>query len=337
MNKTIITNKFNFTQFIIILAVLLFIVTGCSNSQKTIEPNVNTNTANSGKTTFISPDDINSLSTDENKMMNTIEKLTHVIRPIGSKEEKAVCEDLKLELESYGYKTEVQEFPYILQSLELSNVPFREGKFFDFNIGEPDGTSQNLIAIKEPSTSDSKDIIIVSAHYDTTIHTTGAIDNASGVAVLMEVARNIVNFPSNIEVRFVLFAGEENYLYGSRYYVNELTDDERKHIIANINLDCIGEEGANKAILGTADGEENEVSKLFANHDIPIQKGPTSDYISFWKADIPALTIAQYPVMDETGKDLPDDISRIDKTKLKEVADTVAKVLLNTMHPQPLE
>lgn len=328
MNKTMATNKFNLSQFIIVLAVLLLMITGCSNSKKNVELNSNTDTVNSGKMSFISPNDINSLSTDENKMMNTIEKITHTIRPIGSKEEKAVCEDLKLELESYGYKTEVQEFPYILQSLKLNNSPFRDGKFFDFNIGKPDGTSQNLMAIKESATPDSKDIIIVSAHYDTTIYTTGAIDNASGVAVLMEVARNIVNFPSNIEVRFLLFAGEENYLYGSRYYVNGLTDDERKHIIANINLDCIGEEGANKAILGTFNGEENEVSKLFANYDMPIQKGPTSDYISFWKAGIPALIITQYPVMDETGKDLPDEISRIDKAKLKKVADIVLKVLL---------
>lgn len=34
--------------------------------------------------------------------------------------------------------------------------------------------------------------------------------------------------------------------YGSRYYVNELAEDERQHIIANINLDCICEEGANQ-------------------------------------------------------------------------------------------
>jgi len=296
---------------------------GCNN-----ELTPTTDTVTLGKTSHISPDDIKTLSTDENKMMNTIVKLTRTIRPIGSQEEKAACEDLKSELESYGYTTEVQEFPYVLQSLKLNNIPFRDGKFFDFNIDKPDGTSQNLIAIKKPATPDSADIIIVSAHYDTTIHSTGAIDNASGVAVLMEIARQIVNYSSQKEVRFLLFSGEENYLYGSRYYVNELTDDERQHIIANINLDCIGEEGANEAILGTVNGEENEVSKLFANYDMPIQKGPTSDYISFWKADIPALTIAQYPVIDETGEDLPDEISRIDKTNLKVVADIVSKVLL---------
>jgi len=96
----------------------------------------------------------------------------------------------------------------------------------------------------------------------------------------------------------------------------------------NLNLDCIGEEGTNEAILGTSNGKENEVSKLFANYNMQIQKGPMSDYFSFEKAGIPALTIAQYPTMDENGKDLPDKISRIDKTKLKVVADIVSKVLL---------
>jgi len=338
LNKKIFINKHNLLQFIVLLAALNFIITGCNNSNKNYELAPNSDAVTLSKISFVSPNDISTLSTDENKMMNMIEKIALTPRPVGSKEEKAVCKFLKSELEQYGYKTEVQEFPYILQSLKLKNTPFGNGdaKFFDFNIGEPDGTSQNLIAIKKPTTPGSKDIIIVSAHYDTTIHCTGAIDNASGVAVLMEVARNIVNFPSNIEVRFLLFSGEENYLYGSRYYVNKLTDDERKHIIADINLDCIGEEGVNKAILGTRNGKENDVSELFANYNMHIEKGPSSDQLSFWKADIPALIITQYPVMDQNGKDLPDEISRINKAKLKVVADIVSKVLLNTMcSPSP--
>jgi hypothetical protein len=132
------------------------------------------------KKASISQDDINSLSADENSMMHTIEKLTRTIRPIGSQEEKAACADLKSELEAYGYQTEVQEFPYIVQSLKLNNTPFKEGKFFDFNIGQPDGISQNLIAVKKPAIPDGKDIIIVSAHYDTTVHTTGALTMLPG-------------------------------------------------------------------------------------------------------------------------------------------------------------
>jgi len=333
LNKNAFINKHNFLQFIILLAALNFVVTGCNNSNKNYELISNTDTVTSSTTSFASPSDIDTLSTDGNKMMNTIEKITLTTRPIGSQEEKTVCEYLRLQLEAFGYKTKIQEFPYILQSLKLKNTPFGNGdaKFFDFNIGKPDGTSQNLIAIKNPTTPGSNDIIIVSAHYDTTNHSTGAIDNASGVAVLMEVARNIVNFPSNIEVRFLLFSGEENYLYGSRYYVNKLTEDERKHIIADINLDCIGEEGANKAILGTRNGKETDVSKLFADYNMHIKKGPSSDQLSFWKAGIPALTITQYPVMDQNGKDLPDEIFRINKAKLKVVSDIVSKVLLNTM------
>ncbi len=284
------------------------------------------------KTVWINQNDIDSLSTDENRMMQTIEKLTLAIRPIGSKEEKAACADLKSELETYGYQTQVQEFPYVVQSVKLNNTPFVEGKFWDFNIGQPDGISQNLIAVKKPAIPDSKNIIIVSAHYDSTVHTTGAIDNASGVAALMEVARKIAEFPSNIEVRFLLCGGEENYLYGSRYYVNSLSDDERRRIIAAINLDCVGEKGSIPAALGTNNGKENAACKLFADYDMQIERGLMSDYYSFVKADIPALTIAQYPVMVEgTSQMLPDDIARIDKAKLKTVADIVAKVLLNEM------
>ncbi len=329
MNK--ITNRFNIMKFIIVLSGLIIMVTGCGNFNQNEGVNSNTKTMNSSKKAYINQDDINSLSTDENRMMQTIKNLTLTPRPIGSNEEKAACADLKSELESYGYQAEVQEFPYIVQSLKLNNIPFGEGEFWDFNISQPDGTSQNLIAVKKPNISDGKNILIISAHYDSSAHTTGAIDNASGVAVLMEVARNIASFPSNIEVRFLLFGGEENYLYGSRYYVNSLSEGERRRIIAAINLDCIGEEGPNPATLGTNDGKENAACKLFTDYDMQIDRGAMSDYYSFVKAGIPALSIAQNPVLAGTGHELSDDIARIDKAKLKTVADIVAKVLLNAM------
>jgi len=53
------------------------------------------------------------------------------------------------------------------------------------------------------------EIILLGAHYDTIATTPGADDNASAVAVLIEVARLLRSIPARRTVRFVAFACEE--------------------------------------------------------------------------------------------------------------------------------
>ena len=61
--------------------------------------------------------------------------------------------------------------------------------------------------------------IIVGAHFDTVLDSPGANDNASGVAVVLAVARYLVDVPCRTSpVTIVLFDGEENGLVGSRAY-----------------------------------------------------------------------------------------------------------------------
>lgn len=61
--------------------------------------------------------------------------------------------------------------------------------------------------------------IIVGAHFDTVTNSPGANDNASGVAVVLAVARYLADVPCRTApVTIVLFDGEENGLLGSRAY-----------------------------------------------------------------------------------------------------------------------
>ena len=57
---------------------------------------------------------------------------------------------------------------------------------------------------------------IVGAHYDTVIGTPGADDNASAVAVMLELARHAVSTPTALPLRFVAFTLEEPPAFGSR-------------------------------------------------------------------------------------------------------------------------
>src|SRR5260221_7488215 len=66
----------------------------------------------------------------------------------------------------------------------------------------------NLI-VEIAGTAQPAEIVIVGAHYDTVPSTPGADDNASAVAVLLEVARLMRDWTPRRTVRFVAFACEE--------------------------------------------------------------------------------------------------------------------------------
>lgn len=70
-----------------------------------------------------------------------------------------------------------------------------------------DGPATNLIA-ERPGFS-TQEVIVLGAHYDTVANTPGADDNASAVAVLLEVSRLLQEFTPGKTVRFVSFACEE--------------------------------------------------------------------------------------------------------------------------------
>jgi aminopeptidase YwaD len=64
--------------------------------------------------------------------------------------------------------------------------------------------------------------ILVGAHYDSVPGSAGADDNATGVAVLLELARGLSQQPGKSSVRLIAFDLEEVGLVGSRRYAEEL-------------------------------------------------------------------------------------------------------------------
>ena len=66
----------------------------------------------------------------------------------------------------------------------------------------------NLI-VEQPGNKRSHEIVLLGAHYDTVSTTPGADDNASAVAVLLEVSRLLKDHAGSRTVRYVAFACEE--------------------------------------------------------------------------------------------------------------------------------
>lgn len=115
--------------------------------------------------------------------------------------------------------------------LEVSAHPFKA-------LGD---TYRNVIGTRPASHPSPKSAapLIVAAHYDTVRGSPGADDNASALAVLLEVARCLRSVPLSREVRFIAFSLEEEDLLGSLAYVSSLKKDGHE-IDGAIVLECVG-------------------------------------------------------------------------------------------------
>ena len=158
---------------------------------------------------------------------------------------------------------------------------------------------------------DPREVVILGAHYDhlgyggenstapgeKAIHH-GADDNASGTAMLLEVARRLAAAgPLPRAVLFIAFSGEERGLLGSGHYaanaVLPLSDT-----VAMVNLDMVGRLVDDKVIVhgtGTGTGLEALVDRLVAEHGLTAAKEPggfgPSDHASFYAKKVPVLHV----------------------------------------------
>lgn len=88
----------------------------------------------------------------------------------------------------------------------------------------------------------SSELVIVGGHHDTVYHGEGAIDDTSGTASVLEMARqlsDVVNETGTPErtLRFCTWGGEEEGLYGSRAYVSAFQNSLKDNLRLYINLD----------------------------------------------------------------------------------------------------
>jgi aminopeptidase YwaD len=112
------------------------------------------------------------------------------------------------------------------------------------NLYIPEFKASNICGfIKGSSRPDS--VILLTAHYDhlggmgAEVFFPGANDNASGIAMLLSLARYYAKNPPAYSIGFICFAGEEAGLLGSAYYTEHPLMD-LSHIKFMINMDMVG-------------------------------------------------------------------------------------------------
>jgi len=170
-------------------------------------------------------------------------------------------------------------------------------------------TARNVLAVLPGAGPHAEEVVVLGAHYDhlgyggpssaapgvKAVHH-GADDNASGTAMLVEVARLLAaEGPLPRTVLFAAFAGEERGLLGSAHYTdNPAVPLERT--VAMVNLDMVGRLDGEKLIVhgtGTGTGFEKLVDALAAAGGFELAKEPggfgPSDHASFYGKKIPVL------------------------------------------------
>ena len=100
-------------------------------------------------------------------------------------------------------------------------------------------THQNLILNLNSVSSSDFPPILIGAHYDAVPGTPGADDNATGVAVLLEMAEVFASNPLKYPVRLVAFDLEEYGLLGSTAYAKYLKDKQQK-LRLMLSLEMLG-------------------------------------------------------------------------------------------------
>jgi len=207
----------------------------------------------------------------------------------------------------------------------------------------PGGTGRNVVAIL-PGTDPAGEAVVIGAHYDhlghggpfsmapgdTSVHN-GADDNASGVAVLIELAERLSRGPRpRRSIVFVAFTGEEEGLLGSSFYAGHPAVPLSR-TRAMLNLDMVGRLGAGPLIVyGVETAEEwtAMVDSAAAAEQVAVRGGGdgfgASDQTSFYARGLPVLHFFTNVHADYHRPS--DDWEAIDSAGLRRVAGVVARV-----------
>jgi len=118
---------------------------------------------------------------------------------------------------------------------------------------------QNII-VEIPGES-KQDIILLGAHYDSVKMGPGINDNASGVALLLELMAQLSQqkIKPKHSIHLAFWDSEEVGIAGSQAYVKKLTADQLKAIKAYINVDMVGTKDPEILI---ADGDKSSLDEM---------------------------------------------------------------------------
>jgi Zn-dependent M28 family amino/carboxypeptidase len=242
-----------------------------------------------------------------------ISDISHLGRDIGPREAtsasyRRAASFVEHRLVRLGYKVRRTSVP--VPAGNSWGVPVRAGR------------SVNVIA-EPPDFNPRLPHVVVGAHLDTVPQAPGAEDNASGVAVLLELARLASRQSAVLPVEFVAFGAEEPrgagdalHHFGSRREVASLNAAERRGVRAMVSLDRVGVAASYVPVCTATDAArdlQRAVRRAGSSIDVPTRacSNQASDHWSYVKAGMDGVRVGGIPYAGyHSARDVPSVVSR---------------------------
>ena len=173
----------------------------------------------------------------------------------------------------------------------------------------------NAVARKK---GEGKGRIILCAHIDTKKNTPGALDNATGVAVLMALADQLRDYKGPNDIEIVAFNGEDYYsVPGQMLYIHQ-NNGMFNDVKMVINIDGVGHKDSKSALsfYNLSDSDIGKVMRTINDYESIVQGEPwyEGDHSMFVQKGIPCIAITSSNVRDvvmnitHTPKDTLDNV-----------------------------
>lgn len=226
---------------------------------------------------------------------------------------------------------------------------------FDARWGEHVRTRNVVGVVKGTHPELNKRYVVVGAHYDhlgwgdkvensmrkgvKAIHN-GADDNASGVAMMIELMRYFSLYPTQKSLVFVAFSGEEVGMCGSRAFLDKFPYG-RQNIDAMFNLDMLGGLSGDEFKVngvGTSAEAADMVKKASEISDLKISTsqaghGP-SDHALFYAEKIPVFFFCTMPTKNYHTPD--DDPNTLNYPGMVRISGLIGNLLSQVGNSAPL-
>lgn len=200
---------------------------------------------------------------------------------------------------TWSVASEQLKFPII----QLQDSVYQQNAHYTVHIDAielPNFTSKNVIAYL-PGKNKKLAPFVFTAHYDhlgrmgSETYFPGANDNASGVAMLLELARYFKVNKAERSIYFIAFAGEEAGLLGSKHFVEyPLFPLKSIGFLMNVDIMGSGEDGVtivNAILFEKAFKQLVEINEAAHYLKVIKSRGPAANSDHFWftKAGVPAF------------------------------------------------
>jgi aminopeptidase YwaD len=191
------------------------------------------------------------------------------------------------------------------------------------NASRAESEGANVIARLNP---EMKKKLVITAHMDTKTGTPGALDNATGIAILLLLSRLIKPQAIDFCLELLLLNGEDYYsIPGQRAYMDTYLQTP-KDIICAINCDGVGLKDSPTTVMvmeGERELDTSVKARLLEHPDLEvIDPWPMGDHMLFVMEEVPVIAFTSkgiFQLLDTVIHTEKDTVDLIDSKKVIKV------------------